>query len=294
LRVSGGISYQWNTFATDSVYVVATTSSRTYSVTATNAYGCESSDTVRVTTIALPTNVSISSTSSTSICDGGSVLLKAGSTNGTAFQWQLDSDKIPGANANTYDAAQQGSYSLVVSLNGCSKASSPLFVTVKPRPSTPEIIRAADDSLACSVAGDNYKWFRDGLTYNVGSKSIKANKPGVYKVYVTENNCPSDTSAPYYFNVTGIMQNDVSEMAIYPNPGSGKFQIELPELSGKELNITILNTLGQEVLKQNLSGHISGSRIAVDISDFASGIYFVNIQSGEQKFAGRVIVSRQP
>jgi len=291
LSVRGGVSYQWNTFSGDSNYTVSPGSSKTYSVTATNSHGCTATDTVRVTTLPLPTNVFISSTSSTSICEGQSVHLKAGSTNGTEFQWQLDDVDIAGANSNEFEATQQGNYSLVVSGNGCSKKSSPLFVTVKPAPPVPEIIRIGADSLMSTVTASNYKWFRDGMTVSTGSQKVKATKSGAYTVYVTENNCPSDTSEPYYFYFTGLLENIENEMMVYPNPGDGKFQIILPMSADNEFTITVLNPLGQIIAKDELSN--SGTtQLPVDLSGLTPGVYFLNLQFKEKSFISRVVVSR--
>ncbi len=289
--VSGGTSYQWSTFATDSVYTITTTSPRIYFVTVTNSFGCESNDSVQVNTIPLPTNVNISTTSSTQICDGKSVQLKAGSTNGTEFQWQVDGVDIPGATGTTFDAAKQGNYTLVVTGNGCSKTSSPLFVTVKPTPATPDIVKIGVDTLSSSVTGTNYKWYRDGVSYNVGSQKIRATKSGAYTVVVSENSCSSDTSAPYYFYFTGIMPNDVNELIVHPNPNNGKFEIEIPELMNSGLEIKIFNALGQVVWFQGSVRNIH-TNVSFDISHLESGIYFLHLESPEKKFVSRVAVNR--
>jgi len=289
LVVSGGVSYVWNTFATDSVYKITTATTKTYSVTATNSFGCKASDAVTITTLSLPTNVTISTNSSTTICQGKTVTLHVGNTNGTEFQWQNDGNAIPNATESSYDAAENGAYTIFVTGNGCSKTSPAQIVTVKPTPDTPEIIKVGEDSLKCSVAGSNYRWFRDGVTFNVGNQQVKITKSGAYTVYVSENNCPSDTSAPYYFYFTGVEAGTESELSIYPNPNEGKFTLKLPKnISPENTPIQIFNTIGEQVwqIEKNM---FSKHSIVIDLSNLPQGVYYLHAEGEVKKviIAGR-------
>ncbi|HXH20061.1 MAG TPA: T9SS type A sorting domain-containing protein, partial [Chitinophagales bacterium] len=237
-------------------------------------------------------NVNIITSSSTQICEGKSVQLKAGSTTGKEFQWQLNGIDIPGATNTTFDAAVQGYYTLVVTDNGCSKTSSPLFITVKPTPATPDIIKIGADTLMCTITASNYKWFRNGLTFNVGSQKVKATKSGAYTVYVTENNCSSDTSAPYYFFMTDIRPDETEKLLIYPNPGNGKFEImPPPDMVNTSVEVSVINSLGQMVWNENFDGTPS-AYLSFDLSHLEPGIYVVYLQSAGKKLVSRLVLSR--
>lgn len=280
LLVSGGVSYVWNTFATDSVYKITTATTKVYSVTVTNAAGCKASESVTVTTLPLPTNVTISTNSSTTICEGKSVTLNVGNTNGTEFQWLVDGAEIPGATESSFGAEESGSYSIRVTGNGCSKTSPAQVVTVKPTPETPEIIKVGDDSLHCTVAGSNYKWFRDGVTFNVGNQTVRITKSGAYTVYVSENNCPSDTSAPYYFYFTGVADYQANEFLAYPNPSDGKFTVALQQ-SNKPSTIRVLNAMGEAVWKLQINE--TETLHEVDISALPQGVYILDVNGIRKK-----------
>ncbi len=71
---------------------------------------------------------------------------------------------------------------------------------------------------------------------------------------------------------------DVNEIdaitKIYPNPSNGLFTIQLD----KKAEVKVMNILGSVVYNQNLSG-----KSKIDLSNQASGIYFLNIDGVSQK-----------
>lgn len=59
----------------------------------------------------------ITATGSTTIANGGSVLLSASPTTGYTYQWSVDGNIIPGATSNTYTATKTGGYTVAITAN---------------------------------------------------------------------------------------------------------------------------------------------------------------------------------
>jgi hypothetical protein len=58
-----------------------------------------------------------------------------------------------------------------------------------------------------------------------------------------------------------------------PNPNSGEFVVELS--SGLIKNVTVYDLMGRQILQKVTDN----DRIFVDITSFASGIYYVKVQT---------------
>ena len=69
---------------------------------------------------------------------------------------------------------------------------------------------------------------------------------------------------------------------LYPNPTTGSFTIELVE----ESNISIYNMLGQQIMQL---GKVSGLQ-HFDIGNAPKGLYFIQIQNGNQTEVKKLIV----
>ena len=131
LTATTGNSYQWSNGA--SVQVITVNSSGNYQVTITDVNGCSAtSSPVAVTVNSLP--VAIASTSNTTtICQGDSVVFNANTGAGLNYQWQKNGSNISGATNSNYTATTSGSYAVVVTnANNCSSTSNVAAVTVNP------------------------------------------------------------------------------------------------------------------------------------------------------------------
>jgi gliding motility-associated-like protein len=124
----GTLSYNWNlgngTTSTATNPTVSYAAAGTYTVTliATSNSGCI--DSVRQNVI-VNSNASgsISTPTSTIICEGSSVTLSA--SGGTTYQWALNATNIAGATNPTYSATLPGVYSVQINnASGCSGTSS--------------------------------------------------------------------------------------------------------------------------------------------------------------------------
>ncbi len=122
----GYASYAWSDGATTPVIVAR--KAGTYSVTATNASGCQgSSPAITITVLPSPA-VTLAASGPTTICEGTAVTLTA--TSGFAkYQWSN------GASTQSIQASATGVYSVTVTnANGCTRTSSAISVTVIPKP----------------------------------------------------------------------------------------------------------------------------------------------------------------
>jgi uncharacterized delta-60 repeat protein len=119
LCATGGVTYAWTpafglSDTTIACPTAGPTSSTTYTVYATDANGCASSDTVSLNLFPAP---------SVPIISRNVAVLT--STPANSYQWYFNSGIIPGATSQTYTPTQNGNYYVVTTdTNGCSAFSS--------------------------------------------------------------------------------------------------------------------------------------------------------------------------
>jgi hypothetical protein len=211
-----GLTYQWKLNdiaipgATSSNYQAI--SSGVYTVVVMNSNGCvKTSNGQTVTVYPLPV-ASISSLSSTTFCEGESVILTTTALPGNSYQWLNGTSILGGATSATFTAVTSGSYTVVVTNNTPCVATSPVAsVTVNVLPT---LNITADDSELCvgesaalHVTGaSSYSWSPASLVSN----SSTAN-PAVFPTSTTN------------FGVTGTDQNGCSsyqeiQITVVPNP----------------------------------------------------------------------------
>ncbi len=211
-----GLSYQWKINGTDipgatSINYPAI-SSGVYTVMVTNTNGCVKTSMGQTVIVNSLPIADISNLSTTTFCQGESVIFNTTNVVGNIYQWKLNGSNIPGATLYSYEASLSGSYSVVVTnTNSCSLQSPSVSVTVH---SLPVLSVSADDYNLCvgestnlNVTGaSSYSWTPAGLVSNSNAAS-----PAVYPTSTTN------------FGVTGTDQNGCSnyeeiQITVVPNP----------------------------------------------------------------------------
>ncbi|MFI5134488.1 MAG: T9SS type A sorting domain-containing protein [Chitinophagales bacterium] len=136
LQTISGYNYQWLkgttsvSGATQQSYTPTTNG--TYKVKITDVNGCTNTTTngKTITVNANPT-ASISTSSSTNLCNGQTALLKANSGSGQSYHWQKDGSNINGATGVNYTATNAGTYTCKVTKTstGCYTISNSIVIT---------------------------------------------------------------------------------------------------------------------------------------------------------------------
>lgn len=311
LYASGFAAYNWNTGETGSMIVADTAG--TYTVTVTDASGCQNFTSVNITVNALPL---IDAGLNLAHCSGDTSQLSA--TGGVSYVWNSDPfiSSTTVSNPEVYPSVG-GTYWYYVTgtdVNGCSGVDS-VMLTVNVLPVAPLLFRPpnSDQVFVTNYAG-GITWFMNGSTITAAgsgnvidlddSTTAWGCLTGVitlYSAYHTDGNgCVSPVSSGLvvdtiynqdcYDNI-GIGEYGVfSHFALYPNPATEVIQLEFAPLYETGFELNLVDMSGQVIMSKKYE-HVFGTcRDKISISQYSSGIYYVVLKSEDgYRHAARII-----
>jgi len=81
---------------------------------------------------------------------------------------------------------------------------------------------------------------------------------------------------------TSINEIELAKLTVYPNPAKGEFNINLSDFAGKNVDVKVINAMGQQVFKETIL--VNEAEVKNIKSNWVEGLYFVVIE-GEGKRA---------
>jgi hypothetical protein len=278
-----GFYYSWSNGASTSTINV--TSPGTYTLTVSNSACAIVADSFVLNENPSP-KAKITAAGSTTFCEGNSVKLTAGAGKGYKYFWSNN------ATTQSINASASGEYEVSVSNSyGCGKKSQAVKVIVNPVPAaaiavSKNTLCKNGSAVLTTTAGNGYKYL-----WSTGAQSradtIKA--VGEYAVTVTNKyacsvmsdtmlSCNEIASKTNYdlSNNTAVSGSSLTAK-IYPNPCKEQFSIVIQTSIADDITIKLFDMQGSTIeLRQNCS-----LNEVVDCGSYASGIYIVQIQQGE-------------
>ena len=236
ITANGGVSYQWSTGETGASINV--NAFGIYSVTATGNGGCTATTNATVFVSSAPTP---SISGNMHICDNETTTLTA--NGGDSYMWSN------GSTGNSINVSNGGTYSVIATNeSGCTAMVS----------ANVEAGYSVTNSITENVETD-FTW--NGHTYN---------EPGDYtQIFTAANGC--DSIVTLHLNIlSGISQNSVFEIALFPNPVNDILNITSSETISE---IEIVNVMGQVVKRIE----VNSDNAVCDVEDLTSGVYIVRI-----------------
>lgn len=216
-------------------------------------------------------NPSLQTSSDTSLCLGESIALSA--TSNGSINW---SNGITNNQTFTPNATQ--SYVATATLNGCS-VSEMVLVTVYPLPFEPVINYTAGILQTGTAAA--YQWYFNGVSIPGAEEATYTPvQNGIYSVEITDSNGCVNSSNSYTLSGLNTIDYSPSELLIFPNPGSGIYQILLPNTNHGIETLEVVNYLGQTIKRYPIESN--ETQFMVDISEHAAGVYYLktNLKDG--------------
>lgn len=268
-------AYIWDNGSTNQTRTVNTPG--TYFVTVTGAGGCKGSDTVKLLNHPKPV---VNLGNDTSICPGSSITLNAGNA-GMTYVWD------DGSTSQTRNVHLAGTYSVTVTNTFNCHNADMINVIIKDLPLGN--INAVHGATATYTFDVLNPMFATGFIWNFGDGSVEVSGPmqqhtyshnGIYTVRLEMvGDCDSNavkfrTVDVFDAGSTGIGNMTAeSAIALYPNPAKESLTIETKSALAFEA-VEVFNILGQKITPVTT---ISGSRVTVNTSNLASGMYSIRI-----------------
>ncbi len=87
-----------------------------------------------------------------------------------------------------------------------------------------------------------------------------------------------------------ITENNLEDIAIFPNPTSGKIVVTSSIPNNQNINIEVINVLGKVIYQKEINYGLFNKKI--DISNHKNGAYLLKISSEQSSITQRIILSR--
>lgn len=285
--VTGATSYTWTlpggwtgTSTTNSITATASATAGNISVIANNACGSSTARTLAVTITTMPAQPG-AITGDASICSGATRTYSIEAVaNATSYTWTLPGGWTGTSTSTSISAtasSTSGNISVTANSSCGSSTARTLAVTAKPTPAKPviNVDNTNPQALILSTASaDSYTWFQDGEAAGT-TQTLEVSTSGDYTVKVTTNGCESVLSDPKTITITGINDEELRAMNIFPNPVSEWLVISLEGIPGKK-TISVYDINGKRPLSEVTTGDMQAK---LSVRDFATGIYLVMVKT---------------
>jgi hypothetical protein len=288
ILATGTDSYHWNTGSTSNSINESPASSVVYQVVGTNIIsGCTSTASQTITVNPAP--VIYLYATSNSVCAGTSINITALGQN--SYTWSSGgfgaATNVSPTSTTTYSVIGANSY-------GCTgTASQQIFVYPLPgisvNSSMPEEMCAGETVTLTGTGGVSYQWTSSSSSLLYAGSPI-SDMPVTSTIYtVTGTDIHGCTNkATFLQNVSectdiNSLSGDVLSTRVFPNPTTGQLIIE--SRTHTEKQIELLDVTGRIII----SNTSNMDRMQMNLSELASGMYYLKIKSEEKPEVIRVL-----
>lgn len=283
-------TYQWTLDGSpipgaNGLFFFAQTSGN-HALVLTSPNGCTSdaSNTIGVGILEVPATPTITTSGSTTFCDGANVILSVPEIPGYLYAWvTLEGVPVNEANTPSVEAVVSGTYLVTVTNPaGCSASADPVAVVVLPTPDAPQV-EATDNTTVCpgsvvqlqlvvDVEDGSYQWTLDGEpVQGATATTFIANVSGDYALVLTSaDGCSSEPS-----NIISVLVLDGPGAAVIAADGPTTF------CAGASVLLSVPGVSGVTYAWSTLEGlPVSGADQAVITAD-QSANYTVTITDAD-------------
>ncbi len=179
-------------------------------------------------------------------------------------------------------------YNMSVQIAGCASARTAIVPTTPTAP----VITLNGTQLSSSAPAGN-QWYVNGTAIaGAVGQSYTPVLSGTYTVRTITNGCTlTSNEIPYV--ATALPNIDPSEIGliISPNPApQGRFDLRLETRTRANLDISLLNTMGQKVYHESKGGFIGRLSKAINPGKVAPGVYYLQIIHDNKRYVRKLIV----
>ena len=231
-----------------------------------------------------------------SLCEGDTYLLSVVNGYDSSLLWYQDSLPLIEVEGPVLTVTSDGHYWVAyTNEDGCSATSELESVSFNPAPDPPifqnfnNLLTLYD--LDALPANYNLQWYLDDVLIE-GANDLEycIEKSGAYRLDVTDilTGCQSSYELQASYNpsypgcvASGVNEQELSGLLIYPNPTSGLLHLE-GRIESTEVNIVLYNGQGQ--VMQRLESLPTGGVLqeSLNLYNYPAGIYILEARSGHR------------
>lgn len=109
---------------------------------------------------------------------------------------------------------------------------------------------------------------------------------GLYRIVLKDSNLCRSYRSLYIYNTVGIntAKGNTAEINIFPNPSeNGMFTLNFKNIPSELMQLKLYNALGKLIRNSSIKT-FTGKQYSVDISNFANGIYYLQLTDNSKTF----------
>ncbi|HLP21763.1 MAG TPA: T9SS type A sorting domain-containing protein, partial [Chitinophagales bacterium] len=140
-------------------------------------------------------------------------------------------------------------------------------------------------------------WYYNGnLVVGQNGKFLPYLGDGLYSAEVYNLNysfCRTSAGPDSIVLVSGVsdmVDNTVYDVSVYPNPNSGKFNVNFTSAQPQDLRMVITSTIGQTVVDRKIQNFNGQFNEVMDLTDLSRGVYVLTIESPTGRHNSRIVV----
>ncbi len=135
-----------------------------------------------------------------------------------------------------------------------------------------------------------FEYYRNGNScYGWFAVSVSADGSSYTLTNYAYNTQPNGTI--YTPNVMGVDENNQEQdVAVYPNPFESQFTIDTSKLLGENVEVAIVNILGQRIHEKSFN--VSTPTTSIDTHSFSKGLYMIQLTVNNEKVITKKMVKK--